>query len=232
MILMLQPVSALKFTHSLVGEVRVLEKGVRIEIYGYHFGIIFSQIQRYVAYNIRIVNSSSDRSDKANSEQVLLHISDEPMSIEMQVQLGAEEIAALSSVYIDKGIKQEAWQIQNIVIDGNRLDASVSMTSYFISPTDSDGFHMSIFCTQEILAQLANIYLHVAAGLKVKSRETWMRDCRFTYRKVIRNGENIKVEMDIVRQRWVGESLLVRINCRITDGEGGLFTASMKGMMR
>ena len=66
MILMLQPVSALKFTHSLVGDVRVLEKGVCIEIYGYHFGIIFSQIQRYVAYNIRIVNSSPDRSDKAN----------------------------------------------------------------------------------------------------------------------------------------------------------------------
>jgi hypothetical protein len=154
------------------------------------------------------------------------------MSNELQVQLGAEEIAALSSEYIDKGIKQEAWQIQDVVIDGSKLDASVSMTSYFISPTDPDGFHMSIFCTQEILSQLANIYLHVAAGLKVKSRETWMRDCRFTYRNVIRDGENIKVEMDIARQRWVGESLLVRINCRMTDSEGGLFTASMKGMLR
>ena len=154
------------------------------------------------------------------------------MSNEMQVQLGAEEITALSSVYIDKGIKEEAWKIQDVVINGNKLDASVSMTSYFVSPTDSDGFHMSIFVTQEILSQLANIYLHVAAGLKVKSRETWMRDCRFTYRKVIRDGENIKVEMDFVRQRWVGDSLLVRINCRMTDGEDGLFTASMKGMMR
>lgn len=154
------------------------------------------------------------------------------MSNELQTQLSAEEIAALSSVYIDEGIKQEAWQIQDIVINGNKLDASVTMTSYFVSPTDPDGFHMSIFCTQEILSQLANIYLHVVAGLKVKSRETWMRDCRFTYRKVIRDGENIKVEMDFIKQRWVGESLLVRINCRMTDGEDGLFIASMKGMMR
>jgi hypothetical protein len=157
---------------------------------------------------------------------------DQPMNNDLQAQLGAKEIAALSSVYIDKGIKQEAWQIQEIVIDGSKLNASVAMTSYFISPTDLDGFHMSIFCSQEILSQLANIYLHVAAGLKVKSRETWMRDCRFTYRKVIRDGENIKVEMDVVRRRWVGESLLVRINCRMSDDQGGLFTASMKGMMR
>ncbi len=154
------------------------------------------------------------------------------MSNELQVQLNAEQIAALSSVYIDKGVKQEAWQIQDLVIDGTLLKARVSMTSYFISPTDADGFHLSIFCTQEIISQLANIYLHVAAGLKVKCRESWMRECSFNYRKVIRDGENIKVEMDFVRQKWVAETLLVRVKCRMTDSDGGLFTARLKGMLR
>ena len=159
-------------------------------------------------------------------------ISDELMSNDLQIQLGTDEIAALSSVYIDKGVKKEAWQIDDVVIDGNLLSATVHMTSYFISPTDPEGFHLSIFCTQEILSQLANIYLHVAAGLKVKSRESWMRECRFTYRNVIREGENIKVEMDFFNQKWVGETLIAWANCRMVDSKDGLFTARLKGLLR
>jgi len=147
-------------------------------------------------------------------------------------QLGAEDIAALSSVYIDKGVKQESWKIQEVTIDGNLLTARARMTSYFISPTDPGGFHLSIFCAQEILSQLANIYLHVAAGLKTKSRESWMRECTFTYRNVIRDGENIRVEMDFYRQKWMGGTLIARANCRLTDSTGGLFEAHLNGMLR
>lgn len=154
------------------------------------------------------------------------------MKNELQMRLSADEIAALSSAYIDKGIKQEAWQIQDVEIDGSLLRARVKMTSYFISPTDPGGFHMSIFVTQEIISQLANIYMHVAAGLKTKSRESWMRECSFIYRKVIRDGENIQVEMDFVKQKWLAETLLVRVNCRMTDSSGGLFTAKLKGLLK
>ena len=149
-----------------------------------------------------------------------------------RTQLGTEDIAALSSVYIDKGVKQESWKILEVTIDGNLLTARASMTSYFISPTDPGGFHLSIFCSQEILSQLANIYLHVAAGLKTKSRESWMRECTFTYRNVIRDGENIRVEMDFYRQKWMGGTLIARAKCRLTDSKGGLFEAHLNGMLR
>jgi len=154
------------------------------------------------------------------------------MSDKLKVQLGSDEIAALSSIYIDEGIKKEAWQLQEVNVDGNLLTARAHMTSYFISPTDPEGFHLSIFCTQEILSQLANIYLHVAAGLKTKSRESWMRECSFNYRNVIRDGENIRIEMDFFKQKWVGDTLLAWADCRMTDSQDGLFIARLKGLLR
>jgi len=154
------------------------------------------------------------------------------MKTELDLDLSQEEIAALSSVYINRGIKQEAWEIQSVKFTGSLLSATVRMTSTFVSPTDPDGFHLTIFCTQEILAQLANIHLHVMAGHKVKCRESWMRECHFNYRNVIRQTENIKVEMDMASHRWAGDTLVGKVECRMTDDSGGLFIATLKGMLR
>lgn len=154
------------------------------------------------------------------------------MKNELELDLSREQIAALSSVYIDRGIKQEGWEILSIKFNGPMLNAKVRMTSTFISPTDPEGFHLTIFCTQEILAQLANIHLHVQAGHKVKCRESWMRECHFTYRNVIRRPENIEVEMKMVAQKWVKDTLVGRVECRMFDDQGGLFLATLKGMLR
>lgn len=154
------------------------------------------------------------------------------MKKDLDLDLNREEISALSSVYIDRGIKQEAWEIQTINFTGTVLTATVSMTSTFISPTDPDGFHLTIFCTQEILAQLANIHLHVTAGHMTKCRESWMRECHFNYRNVIRRPHNIKVEMDMVSSRWAGNTLVGKVECRMTDDQDGLFIATLKGMLR
>ena len=59
-----------------------------------------------------------------------------------------------------------------------------------------------------------------------------MRECTFTYRKAIRDGENIRVEMDFYRQKWTGGTLIVRAKCRLTDSKGGLFEAHLNGMLR
>jgi hypothetical protein len=154
------------------------------------------------------------------------------MKKELDLDLSREEIDALSSVYISRGIKQEAWEITRIKFTGTMLDATVRMTSTFISPTDPDGFHLTIFCTQEILAQLANIHLHVTAGHKTKCRESWMRECHFNYRNVIRQTENIRVEMDMVSYKWAGDTMVGKVVCRMTDDQGGLFMATLKGMLR
>lgn len=154
------------------------------------------------------------------------------MKQDRNLDLGRAEIDALSSVYINRGIKQEAWEIQWIKFRGTLLTASVNMTSTFISPTDPEGFHLTIFCTQEILAQLANIHLHVSAGHATKCRESWMRECHFNYRNVIRSTENIQVEMDMVSERWAGDTLVGKVQCRMFDDQGGLFIATLKGMLR
>lgn len=154
------------------------------------------------------------------------------MTQSMKKHLGPNEIAALSSSYIDVGVKQDAWEILEVDVDDAKLEARARMTSYFVSPTDPGGFHLSIFSAQEILGQLANILLHLLAGYETKTRESWMRECSITYRQVIRDPENIHVDMEIVSQKNLGDALAGIVNCRVHDDQGGLFTARLKGLLR
>ncbi len=154
------------------------------------------------------------------------------MHIESEIDLGKKEIADLSSRYIDEGVKVDTWEILNVNISGKLLKAEIGMVSFFVSPTDPDGFHLSIFSTQEFLAQLANIYLHVVADFKTKCRETWMRECAITSRKVIRDPEKIFVEMDFLSLKRIQDSVVTMAKCRVYDDQGGLFTARIKGLLR
>ena len=150
----------------------------------------------------------------------------------MKHQLDRQQIAALSSAYIDQGVKKDAWEIVELSIDGPILRARVRMTSFFVSPTDPGGFHLTIFSTQEFLAQLANIYLHLAAGFSTKKRETWMRECAITSRKTIRDPENINVEMNFSGLKKLGGGVISMGSARVFDNEDGLFTARLKGLLR
>ena len=154
------------------------------------------------------------------------------MTSEPKKRLAPEDIAALSSPYIDRGVKQDAWEIVELDIDGRIVKARIRMTEFFVSPTDPGGFHLTIFSTQEFLAQLANIYLHVAAGFETKCRETWMRQSDITSRTTIRDPENIRVDMEFVGLKHLGDTLAAMANCRVHDDQGGLFTARLKGLLR
>lgn len=154
------------------------------------------------------------------------------MSRNLEKKFGPAEIAALSSVYIDEGVKKDAWEIYEIEISGPIVRAKIRMKSFFVSPTDPGGFHLTIFSTLEFLAQLANIYLHVAAGFEKKERETWMREATVTSRKTIRNADNIQVEMDFFGLKQLGDGVVSMANCKVFDDEGGLFTARLKGLLR
>jgi hypothetical protein len=148
-----------------------------------------------------------------------------------EIRLDGKQISELSSRYIDVGVKKDCWEIMDIKISGMSLKARLRMTSFFVSPTDPAGFHLTIFSTQEFLAQLANIYLHVLAGYTSKCKETWMRECSVSCRSSIRNPENITVDMDISRQKKVGDTLIGKVNCRVCDDQGGLFTARLEGLL-
>lgn len=154
------------------------------------------------------------------------------MPIDLKKKLGPSEIKSLSSAYIDEGVKKDAWEITEIEVSDAILKARIRMKSFFVSPTDPGGFHLTIFSTQEFLAQLANIYLHLAAGFDTKERETWMRESTVTSRKTIRDAENIQVEMDFFGLRKIGDGVASMANCRVYDDQGGLFTARLKGLLR
>ena len=154
------------------------------------------------------------------------------MKDDLNMRLGEAQIAALSSMYIDEGVKQDAWKINSVEISGKQLKASISMRSFFISPTDAEGFHLTIFSTQEFLAQLANIYIHLYAGFDKKCRETWMRECTITSHTSIRNAEDIQVEMEFVSRKKLGETYVTSVKARVFDDRAGLFTARLKGLLR
>ena len=154
------------------------------------------------------------------------------MKPELELRLGASDIARLSSVYIDEGTKRDVWKIGEVRIQDHLLTAEVQMKTFFVSPTDPRGFHLTIFSTQEFLAQLSNIYLHLAAGYREKERETWMSESSIVTKSPIRDPHSISVEMEFFKLKRLGDALFARARCRVFDARGGLFTAELKGMLR
>jgi hypothetical protein len=129
------------------------------------------------------------------------------------------------------GVKQEHWRIRSIDVDGPKLRAELYMEGTFISPTDPRGFHLTIFATQEFLAQLANIYLHLLAGAMTKSRETWMRESSIIAHAAIRDPNKIQVEMDFYKIRRHEDSWYAKATARVFDEAGGSFTAKLRGIL-
>ena len=150
----------------------------------------------------------------------------------LDLTLSPEEIEALSSQYINHGLKKETWEFQKIEVKAGLMKARVRMTSTSVSPTDPEGFHLSMFIAQEILGQMSNIYLHLAAGLRTKRRESWMRECSFKYRNVIRDPNDIRVEMKVLVSKKVGDAQYGSVECRMTDSQDGEFTCAIKGVLR
>lgn len=144
--------------------------------------------------------------------------------------LSQEEIARLSSVYLNEGRKQDAWELSHIEIEDKILTARIKMRSHYISPTDPNGFHLTIFSTLEFLSQLTIIYAHVWAGYTEKTREGWMIASSISSKQTIRDPENIQVRMEVASIKKVGENILAVTSSRVFDSSG-LFEARLKGFL-
>lgn len=142
-----------------------------------------------------------------------------------------EDVAAISSTYLAEGRKQESWEITRIEIDDDELLANVKMSSICESPTDDQGFHLTIFSTLEFLSQLKVIYVHLWDGLTEKTREGWMVDSQVSCKEAIRDPENIKVEMRFEKIRKVGEKVYSIAHCVVSDPQGGCFEARLKTLL-
>jgi hypothetical protein len=144
-------------------------------------------------------------------------------------RLPAETIDAISSAYLREGRRQEAWALQWVEIEGDRLYASVAMTSVY-APSRED-FHLTIFATLEFTSQLMIVYAHDWAGLDRKLREGWMVESRTRTVRAVRRADEILVEMHARRMRKRGVHLYCEADYVVTDAADGRFEVTLKGFL-
>lgn len=147
-------------------------------------------------------------------------------------QLSKKFIDDISSPYLAGNRDKEKWEIVKIEVDedNNGMTAYLRMASYYVSPTDKGGFHLTQLSTFEFLSQLTIIMSHVWAGLEKKTSECWMIESSINCKKAIRDPENIKVEMKIEAVRQVNCKILITTHSKVTDKEG-LFEGVIKGLV-
>jgi hypothetical protein len=153
------------------------------------------------------------------------------MSAIAHVKLTPSEIERISSPYLQEGRKQESWRIDEVEVDGDRLNAIVSMRSFYSSATDAEGFHLSYITALEFLSQLQIIYMHVWAGLAEKTQEAWMAECRMRAHRPLRNPNRMRAEMRAVSMRRRGQACYCIAEHTLTDDQGGLFEVWIKALM-
>jgi hypothetical protein len=111
--------------------------------------------------------------------------------------LTPEEVAPFRSAYMAEKFAEERAEIGEIRIDGNTMETACSMTSFYISPTDTGGFHLSIINTTTILSQLFIILGHICHGATRKEDEVFMLDYKINLSKAIRNSQHIPIRIEI-----------------------------------
>ena len=145
--------------------------------------------------------------------------------------LGPDEIAAFLSPYLAEGRRQEAWRIEEVTIDGQRLEARVGMTHVYESASDPHGFHLTAFSTLEFVSQLVIIYGHVWAGLDKKTREGWLLEASIRTEKAIRARDGIQVTVLTKSIRKVRDNLIGTFEFTVADGLGGSFGGRLKAFL-
>ncbi len=145
--------------------------------------------------------------------------------------LTAEQLGRLSSPYIPNGIRQDVWSIDSVNIRNDLVQAKVSLGSIYQSPTDGGGAHLTMFATNEIVAQLMVIYMHVQAGFEQKCREVWAAELHGRYVAPIRELAGIDFVMQCARTRSVGNKRYCKASFTISAKCGGRFEVDVTGVM-
>ncbi len=151
------------------------------------------------------------------------------MISEDRQQLQNKNFEKFLSPYLQEGHKNEVWEIKDVIVQKNQLEATITMSSLFLSETDNNEFHLAIFTSLEFSSQLMIIYLHHWAGLTEKRKEGWMIESSTKSVRAIRDSKNIKVVMNILKIRNWGENIYCLANFTVTDRQGGLFKLKIKG---
>ncbi|MGW8168724.1 MAG: hypothetical protein ACWGHH_01830 [Sulfurovaceae bacterium] len=148
-----------------------------------------------------------------------------------KVVFNRDEIKDLSSHYLNEGRKQETWQIDHVRIDDMTAEAKISMVTRYLSATDNNEFHLTIFSALEFLSQLMIVYMHIWSGRQKKVGEGWMIESSMRAVRVIRDPENILVSMRVEKIRERGANLYCIASYKITDTHDGLMEVRLKGFL-
>lgn len=149
----------------------------------------------------------------------------------MPTKLSVEQIKNFSSTLISEGRPAELWEIRSVEIEGDQLNADISMVSTFNSPTDTKGFHLSIFSALEMVSQLMLIYCHHWAGYEKKTKEGWMVESHLRCKQAIRSTEKIHLAMRCTNIRRMKDKVYSSYVTTITDEMDGLFEAKTKSFL-
>ena len=153
------------------------------------------------------------------------------MNVIKPIKLQDKELREFYSDYLINGRKHDGWTIEIVQIENACLRSRIRMNSVYLSSTDKNQFHLTIFSALEFLSQLMIIYTHVWAGLTKKTQEGWMVDSQIRAVKAIRNPNAIEVEMQMGRIRKLGTKLVCMTEYVITDDGGGRFEGSFRGFL-
>lgn len=146
-------------------------------------------------------------------------------------KISSKEIVQFQSPYLNGGRAKESWIIDEVKIDNEKLYAKISMKKVFLSPTDINGFHLTVFSALEFISQLIIIYFHVWANLTEKKQEAWMLENTIRIKKSIRSRSDINVNLEFIKIRKIGLRLHAITQYTVTDDLGGHFEGSIKSFI-
>ena len=140
-------------------------------------------------------------------------------------------ILDFQSEYLHVGRKHEDWRFRDVQVAQSGLTALMDISSPFISSHDREGFHLSIFTTQEACVELLVFWICQKACIQSKPGEAWMKEMSSSCSTPIRDSQDIRIELDVKKSR-VGNGFLYAVGCfKIEGPNGGLFNVELKGLM-
>ncbi len=152
--------------------------------------------------------------------------------------LSTTQIQALSSEYLAKGAFQDDFEIKSVEIEGKKLRARLKMTSFGISPSDTEGYHLTAPTVFRMVAQLVVIQGHEFLGFTQKTLEVWVREHYFKHRRPIRDPNEILLDLEIsdivpspVNPDMLGFHFKMGINKNAVAGHGSAFFDGRSGRL-
>lgn len=128
----------------------------------------------------------------------------------------------LMSDYLISGRREERWVINWMRWDGDTLRASCRLDGAYVSKTDGNRSHLSVYAAREMDAQLGIILMHLKMGSSQKTSEVWLLKGGESCKAPIKDLTDVRFEKTMSLRSTSSGKLLTTSHASITDRTGGL----------